>query len=938
MQSITDRSAIRVRVAGWVCFLGYAWIQAAVPPESVTISTLYSQEINLDNGIHPRYTPLQHYRGKTFLVMPDADLRPLVTEIDDTTGKTLTVPLDPNPDYKAFPDGHQRFTLGIDPDGYLHIAGDMHGYTDGWTRYVERYNGQNMLYWRSNKALDVTGGFTFSGGEFSASRLPGIEWGGDSRFFNDKNGVLYYGSRVRAFSDSKLEGGEPFIAYGVYRYDHTTGLWTALGATPEKGEPHAKNYQTVLYWEWTMGFEAYNSNPRFDSQNRLHFSILGNTAHTEGSGLIYAMSDDLGKTWKKANGAVIPGLPLRGKDGDPDQGDLIVRSKRLSGGTEVFIDKEGRIALNVQGQWVTWAEGKWTPFSGGVGHLGPDGMLTGDGGWALTRSAGIGHPVKTFETGFGSCLSVSELALQNTGAIYALAPPVGNNYTNAKKIWVIKAVFGPTENMCTGGTPSASSGSGQAPQAFDGKLDTCWVANSETSGRLEYALASGMKKAVCRYELTSTIDSPNCDPQEWDLEGSADGSKWITLDTRKNQRFESRNQTKSYPVDNGTAYAFYRLTVKRVYGKSSDGIRLAELRLLTVDTSSVPSTPTIFFAHGDNGKAWLSWTQPERAANYTVKRSYSGGEVVVIAKNLTDPADFLDTTCANGKAYTYTVSASNAAGEGPDSAPVTVTPHPMAPRPPLLQTAMGRSQRIVLNWLPLWPDAVSYTVKRSGTSGGPYSVIARGVPGLTYTDIGLTNDRPYYYVVSASDKASGESPDSREICGSPFQWVRILRYKSVDWEDKGTASASAENPPKEVAANAFNGELNKWLFFKNSAWLQYNFAEGTAWAVTRYQIIPCGDAPERDPRNWQFQGSSDGKNWVTLDERKDQTFDEQRRRGLRKPRLRPLPRQISNEPNAYSFENKKTYAYYRLNITQTHSAGIGALSGLVLWADDVVLK
>ena len=170
---------------------------AVAKAEFVNATTLYTQGINTHNSVHGLFTPVQHYRGKTFVVVPDGDLRPLVTEINDATGETITVPLDPNPNYRAFADGHNRFTMGIDPDGFLHIAGDMHGYAEfSSSTFVERYQHQNMMYWRSNKALDVTGGFTFTGGAKSTSHLPGVEWGGDSRFFNDKNGILYFSSRV----------------------------------------------------------------------------------------------------------------------------------------------------------------------------------------------------------------------------------------------------------------------------------------------------------------------------------------------------------------------------------------------------------------------------------------------------------------------------------------------------------------------------------------------------------------------------------------------------------------------------------------------------------------------------------------------------------------------------------------------------------------------
>lgn len=901
--------------------------------ESVNVTTQYHQLISLENGVHPLFTPVQHYRGKTFLVMPDRELHPLVTEIDESTGKTTTVLLDQNPDYKAFPDGHQRFTLGIDPDGYLHIAGDMHGYTNGWTRYVERYVGQNMMYWRSNRPLDVTGGFTFTGGEFSTSRMPGIEWGGDSRFFNDRNGVLFYSSRVRAFYAGKLTGTEPFIAYGIYRYDHTTGIWTALGGTAEKGSPDSKEFQKVLYWEWTHSFEAYQSKPRFDNQNRLHFAIGGNTANTEGNGLIYAVSGDLGDTWKKANGTAITSLPLRGKDGELGQGDLIERSKKIGQQAEAFIDKDGKVTVNNR----TWDGSAWVPYNGSQGLLGPDGMLTQDG--TFNRSAGLGQPLVRNESGFGQTFSFSEMGLQFTGAIYGVGLPRNTNFTSAKKMWVFKATFDPTEVVSVGGTVATSTSEREAALVCDGDRETAWSTAASAPQWIAYTLSGNTSKAVCRYELTSAEDLPQCDPRDWDLEGSNDGKTWIVLDTRKNQFFGNRNQTRIYAAKNDTPFSKYRLSIKACRENVAAGIKLAELKLLSLDSSEIPAAPVIFVAHGDDKKVWLSWTQPNRAATFNVKRAVKGEAFTVIAKELTDPGDFRDSNVTNGTEYQYVISAQNAKGEGPDSAPVTVTPNAPAPRAPLVLTADGRNQAIVLSWLPLGPTAASYTVKRSASPGGPYETIAKNVPGITYTDIGLKNDSHYYYVISASNAAGIESPNSKELGGVPYRWVKILHYKTADTGDTGVASASAENPPRETAAQAFNGATNdKWLFFKPSAWLQYSFAEGTTWAVTRYQILNAPDAPDRDPMDWEFQASKDGTNWVTLDTQKNQSFSEQLRRGSRSPRLRNPPMLTSSDLNAYAFENSTAYRHYRLNISKTHSQGIGALCELILFADGEILK
>ena len=64
-----------------------------------------------------------------------------------------------------------------------------------------------------------------------------------------------------------------------------------------------------------------------------------------------------------------------------------------------------------------------------------------------------------------------------------------------------------------------------------------------------------------------------------------------------------------------------------------------------------------------------------------------------------------------------------------------------------------------------WPGsayAESYYVKRSTTSGGPYTTIAMvGPKNLFYVDPGLTAGTTYYYVVSANNP-NGESADSEE--------------------------------------------------------------------------------------------------------------------------------------------------------------------------------
>src|SRR5439155_12720977 len=73
------------------------------------------------------------------------------------------------------------------------------------------------------------------------------------------------------------------------------------------------------------------------------------------------------------------------------------------------------------------------------------------------------------------------------------------------------------------------------------------------------------------------------------------------------------------------------------------------------------------------------------------------------------------------------------------------------PAAPANVTATAGNGQVTLGWNASG-GATSYNVKRSTTSGGPYSTVAS--PTTTgYTDTGLTNGTTYYYVVSAVNSA-----------------------------------------------------------------------------------------------------------------------------------------------------------------------------------------
>ena len=83
-------------------------------------------------------------------------------------------------------------------------------------------------------------------------------------------------------------------------------------------------------------------------------------------------------------------------------------------------------------------------------------------------------------------------------------------------------------------------------------------------------------------------------------------------------------------------------------------------------------------------------------------------------------------------------------------------------------TALPGNAEAFLNWSAS-SGAVSYNVKRSTTSGGPYTTVSTSgaVTTPNYTDSSsLTNGTTYYYVVNAVN-AGGESPNSAQVSVIP---------------------------------------------------------------------------------------------------------------------------------------------------------------------------
>ena len=155
----------------------------------------------------------------------------------------------------------------------------------------------------------------------------------------------------------------------------------------------------------------------------------------------------------------------------------------------------------------------------------------------------------------------------------------------------------------------------------------------------------------------------------------------------------------------------------------------------------------------------LSWNAVFGAASYNLKRSTTPvGPFTTVGDGLT-ATSANDAGLSAGSQYYYVVSAGNSGGESVDSSAVGVFTKPAGPTG--LTASAASDTQIDLAWDSV-PGAISYTLKRSTTPGGPYPTVASGLATPNFSDTGRSAGTQYHYVVSAVN-SSGESIDSSAV-------------------------------------------------------------------------------------------------------------------------------------------------------------------------------
>ena len=264
-------------------------------------------------------------------------------------------------------------------------------------------------------------------------------------------------------------------------------------------------------------------------------------------------------------------------------------------------------------------------------------------------------------------------------------------------------------------------------------------------------------------------------------------------------------------LTNGTAYTF------KVAATNALGTGALSSASAAVTPARVPDAPTGVSAVAGSGSATVSWTAPANGGSvitrYTVVPYIGGTAQTARTVTGTPPAASLVVTgLTNGTAYTFTVMATNAVGNGAVSAPSTAVTPTGVPGAPTGVVGVRGDGAVTVSWTAPVSNGGSgitgYTVTPFiGTVAQPVTTVTGNPPAASVTVTGLTNGTAYTFKVAATNALGTGALSSASAAVTP---------------------ARVPDAPTGVSAVAGSG----------SATVSWTAPANGGSVITRYTVVP----------------------------------------------------------------------------------------------------
>ena len=205
-------------------------------------------------------------------------------------------------------------------------------------------------------------------------------------------------------------------------------------------------------------------------------------------------------------------------------------------------------------------------------------------------------------------------------------------------------------------------------------------------------------------------------------------------------------------LSNGSEYSFWVTAIR-----GTDSVQSDEVKGTPAVPETIPAEAPVLTAGAGVDSVQLSWNAVSGAGEYKVYQDGNAVEATIRTPSYTV------TGLTAGTSYSFTVSGVNSAGEGPQSASVTVTPLP--PAVSGLAATAGIEQ-VVLTWTASTNAAVTgYTIRQT-VDGTETEIDVTGMSTASHTVTGLTAGVAYSFTIAAV-AGSTESTASSAVTATP---------------------------------------------------------------------------------------------------------------------------------------------------------------------------